>query len=105
MIIDEVFEFLIGCGIVQNQCEFSRKFLGRSARYYSYLLATKSEPPVEVLVALSIRLRWIGEAEAERCGSKIALRLCDLSDQLREDAVRQAIVTSPRKRAASRLPA
>lgn len=59
MKIDEIFEEVRAQGLTKSQVEFSRIWLGRSARYYSHLVATGREPGLATLCALSWRLGQI----------------------------------------------
>lgn len=86
MKIQEVFQVLFDLGLVRSQMEFSRIWLGKSARYYSSLLARQQQPSVGTLTGLLFRLRNIwahtNEVEArtaiflliERLESLVALR-------------------------------
>lgn len=59
MRIQEVFEMLVSLHLVRSQMEFSQLWLGRSARYYSSMLARQHQPSVGTLTGLLFRLRNI----------------------------------------------
>lgn len=59
MRIQDIYRALNELGLVRSQMEFSRLWLGRSARYYSSLLARQQEPSVGTLSGLLFRLRNI----------------------------------------------
>lgn len=59
MEISKIFELLQAQGVTKSQMEFSRIWLGRSARYYSHLVATGREPGLATLCALNWRLGQI----------------------------------------------
>lgn len=48
-------------GLAHNQCDFSCTWLGRSRRYYSYLLATDKAPPLEIRAGLATRLEIVAD--------------------------------------------
>ena len=87
MRIQDIYRALNELGLVRSQMEFSRIWLGKSARYYSSLLSRQQEPSVGTLTALLFRLRntlaHTSEVQArstvsmliERLNNYIALRV------------------------------
>ena len=57
MPINEIYQALHTLGLVSSQVEFSRLWLGKSARYYSSLLARQHQPSLGTLGALQHRIR------------------------------------------------
>ena len=57
MDIQDVYRRLQELGLVGSQVEFSRLWLGKSARYYSSLLARQHQPSLGTLTALQHRIR------------------------------------------------
>ena len=94
----EIYHLLVRLGLAANQCDFSRRFLGRSPRYYSYLQATGSNPPVEVLMALAMRLEWISQAAESVNETPWAAELLGVAGELREEVEKRSIATMPRPR-------
>ncbi|WP_313664321.1 DUF6626 family protein [Shinella sp.] len=56
MKIKEIYEAMRADGLTSSQMEFSRIWLGRSARYYSHLIAVGREPGLATLCGISWRL-------------------------------------------------
>jgi hypothetical protein len=60
--IEDVYLLLTVClGICDGQNDFSRTWCGRSARYYSVVLATGFQPSIKVYVALATRMGWLAD--------------------------------------------
>lgn len=57
MDIQDVYRTLQQLGLVRSQIEFSRLWLGKSARYYSSILARQQQPSLGTLTTLQFRLR------------------------------------------------
>jgi hypothetical protein len=57
MILDEIFKFLNGAGLVPNHAIFSTEYLGHSPRYYDYLRCSGKQPSVRSLVRVTARLQ------------------------------------------------
>lgn len=69
-ILNEAFEFLTGVGVVTSQEAFSKRFLGKSLRYYSMIKSTGREPSVEAVATLASRMVDIGRnLKASRYGN------------------------------------
>ncbi len=61
MNINYIYNTLMEMGLARSQCDFSRTWLGRSRRYYSYLLATDKAPPLDIRVGLATRLEIVAD--------------------------------------------
>ena len=94
----DIYDMLVRLGLAENQCDFSRRFLGRSPRYYSYLRATGSNPSVEVLMALAMRLEWISQAAESAKALPWKAELLGVAGELREKVEKRSIATMPRPR-------
>jgi hypothetical protein len=97
--ISEIYHLLLEFGVINTQAEFSELFLGRSPRYLSYLLATQSEPPAEVYIALALRLdrlarEWMNLPHLRSRGEKLA----DVAARARAGVEYRSIITLPRSR-------
>lgn len=57
MKIKDIYEDMRATGLTNSQMEFSRIWLGRSARYYSHLVAVGREPGLATLLAIAWRLK------------------------------------------------
>ena len=53
----EIYAAMVRLQLVQSQLEFSRVWLGRSARYYSSIIARRQQPGLGTIYALLFRLR------------------------------------------------
>lgn len=71
MIIDEVYEFLHGIGLVQNHAAYSTEYLGHSERYFDYLRCSGKLPSIRSLVKLSSKLQRLSRDE------NVPVRACD----------------------------
>jgi len=56
MKLTEIYSAMHCAGLTKSQMEFSKIWLGRSSRYYSYLLATQREPGLATLCGIAWRL-------------------------------------------------
>ncbi len=56
-LLEEAYHELRRFKMVDNQCEFSTKWLNKSKRYYSMVLATGREPSVDTLARLAANLK------------------------------------------------
>lgn len=74
MDIRTIYETLNKLGYAKSQVEFSRFWLGRSARYYSHLLATGREPGVGTLSALEWRLSTFLSEQEDVAHMRSAIR-------------------------------
>lgn len=95
MKVTELYEGLHACSLARSQVEFSRIWLGRSDRYYSYLVATQREPGVAALLAVLWRLERL-----QAIGTHAADAVDRIVDQLR----RHIELRSIRSRRSRRLP-
>lgn len=57
MKIKDIYEDMRIAGLTNSQMEFSRIWLGRSARYYSHLVAVGREPGLATLCGIAWRLK------------------------------------------------
>lgn len=90
MKISAVFETFRACGLTSSQIDFSTVWLGRSARYYSHLIATHREPGLGTLCGISWRL---GRMSLQRYPAML-----DLKQQLEQEIARRAITDRKRAR-------
>lgn len=90
MKIKDIYEAMRAEGLTNSQMEFSRIWLGRSARYYSHLMATQREPGLATLCGISWRLR--------RMQLKDCPVLLDFKLQLAKEIERRAITDIRRHR-------
>ena len=56
MIIDDVYSTLKADNFAKSHGHYSTRFLGRSTRYYDYLLCSRAEPSLTALVTLAFRI-------------------------------------------------
>ena len=56
MLLEDTYNQLRFCNIVNNAYEFSTDFLGKNKTYYSVLKTRKLEPSVDTLIYLEIKL-------------------------------------------------
>lgn len=56
MNVSEIYDSMRAMGLAGSQVQFSTVWLGRSARYYSQLIASGREPSVGALLGLANRL-------------------------------------------------
>jgi hypothetical protein len=61
MLLFNIYKRLNSTGIARNHAIFSSHFLGRSPRYYDYLICSGSQPSVAVLATLAIRLEDLAD--------------------------------------------
>ena len=81
-IIHTVYFAIVEFGIVKSANEFSRELLGRSSRYYSWILATKHKPAIDVMVGLLLRLEGLRDDAISSGDADTAVMLEDLIDKL-----------------------
>ncbi|WP_152529620.1 DUF6626 family protein [Aliihoeflea sp. 2WW] len=86
MDIRTIYETLNKLGYANSQVEFSRFWLGRSARYYSHLIAAGREPGLGTLVALEWRLMTLLDGQP---------RICGLLEDLRNHISSRSITDQP----------
>lgn len=98
MDINSVYSNLIKAGIVRNQCDFSQNWLGRSRRYYSFLLATQQEPPIDVLSGLATRLDMLSRQFNQLQLRSRASQIQALASTLWGEVERRSIIKVPRRR-------
>jgi hypothetical protein len=80
MNISAIYDQMRALDLVTSQVEFSRIWLDRSDRYYSYLVSTHREPSVGTLSSLAFRL----ERFLPTCSSvDRATRVLELTQLLR----------------------
>ncbi|WP_407060019.1 DUF6626 family protein [Devosia epidermidihirudinis] len=88
MHIEEIYRTLSEQGLVRSQMEFSRLWLGRSARYYSSMLARQHQPSVGALAGLLFRLRNVHAHTTEaRSRKSISLLIQELERHLADRIV------------------
>ena len=97
---------MIEFGIVKSANEFSRKLLGRSSRYYSWILATKHKPAIDVMVGLMLRLEGLRDDATSSGDADIAEMLEDLIAKLWAEIRVESLAKRPasRKKRGSKCP-
>ncbi|WP_442880213.1 DUF6626 family protein [Aurantimonas sp. A2-1-M11] len=93
--IHYTYKQLLAEGFTRSQVHFSAVWLGRSPRYYSNLIATRREPGVATLNALSCRLLRVAFHVNASQSAKVLL---DLAGKLDDEIFRRAIFSIPRRR-------
>ena len=71
MNVSEIYDTMRELGLTGSQVQFSTVWLGRSARYYSQLVATGRQPSVGALLGLSVRLDRIARSMKPDDGSAV----------------------------------
>lgn len=56
-IVKEIYEFTRANNLADNECDFSRKWLNKSARYYNMLKLTGRDASFDALIRLSTNLQ------------------------------------------------
>jgi len=56
MLLEDTYNQLRFCNVVNNAYEFSTDFLGKNKTYYSVLKTRRQEPSVDTLIYLEIKL-------------------------------------------------
>ena len=94
----QTFKELRGLGITNSGNDFSRNMLGRSSRYYSWVLATGHQPDLGVMVGLYTRIDDL-HASAEVAGDlQRATALDDLTTRLWDEIRHQSLTKGPNRR-------
>jgi hypothetical protein len=94
-----------GLGLCSGQNDFSRRWCGRSARYYSVVRATGFQPSVKVYLALATRTGMLADQwEHSSCPMTQFDGEClrSISHQLFDLARIQSIASLPRSRTRSK---
>lgn len=100
--IKEIYQELKDINLVETQNEFSADFLGKSPRYYSYLMATNRQPSIGASYALSVRLEMIAEQLRAKENIKWANRFDELARIVEENARIMALNSVPYSRSKGR---
>ena len=89
----EIYDTLKTHNIVESGNDFSRRYLGRSDRLYSYLLSSGNEPNLGMLLGLYTRLDkkcWEAMKEKEHLNAAIFEELADrLWEALRVESLKK----------------
>ncbi len=94
----QTFAELRGLGITSSGNDFSRNMLGRSSRYYSWVLATGHEPDLGAMVGLYARIDDL-HASAEEAGDiRRATALDDMTTRLWDEIRHQSLTKGPNRR-------
>jgi len=97
-ILYDTFDTLRAYGFVRSGSEFSRDFLGRSDRLYSWILSSGHEPNLSVMLGLYNRLEDM-YLKAESAKEHInAIVLSDLTDRLWEEIRAESLRKGPNRR-------
>lgn len=97
--IDGAYAQLRSLGLTNSQNSFSEVFLGKSKRYYSFLLATGREPPLHVSISLALRLDALARRLAHTQGN-MAVQLNALANLIRLEVERRSLLKVPCRRPA-----
>lgn len=89
---------MIEFGIVKSANEFSRKLLGRSSRYYSWILATTHKPAIDVMVGLLLRLERLRDNATSSGDADMAVMLEDLVAKLWAEIRVESLAKRPASR-------
>lgn len=89
-----IYEALRRMSLVSGQCMFSDIFLGKSRRYYSFLLAKKKAPPVHVLIFLAARLEALAERVRYR-HPEPAREIRRMALEVRDEAEHRSLIAVP----------
>lgn len=100
--IKEIYQELKDINLVGTQDEFSANFLGKSPRYYSYLMATNRQPSIGASYALSVRLEMIADQLHAKGNAEWANRFDELARVVEENARIMALNSAPYSRAKGR---
>jgi hypothetical protein len=104
--LTDVYWILTAClGVCSGQNDFSRRWCGRSARYYSVFLATGFQPSVNVYLALATRTGMLADQwEHSTCPMTQFDGEClrSISHQLFDLGRIQCIASLPRSRTRSK---
>lgn len=96
VLIRKIYAEIIELGFVRNQNGFSEIFLGKSKRYYSFLIATEREPPLHVLISLALRLeRLAGQLDAHQGWKAEQLKV--MAEEIRREVDRRSLLIIPRR--------
>ncbi len=94
----EIYKELRGLGITVSGNDFSRNMLGRSSRYYSWVLATGHEPDLGAMVGLYARIYDLFTS-AEMAGDmKRATVLDDMTTRLWDAIRHKSLTKGPNRR-------
>ncbi len=97
-LLHQTFRELRGLGITTSGNDFSRRLLGKSSRYYSWVLATNHEPDIGAMVGLYSRLDdLITSAEVAGDNARAAA-LDDLTSQLWDSIRLRSLNRGPNRR-------
>ncbi len=97
-LLHQTFKELRGLGITNSGNDFSRNMLGRSSRYYSWVLATGHEPDLGAMVGLYARIDDLC-ASAEISGDMTRATALDaLTSRLWDTIRQQSLVKGPNRR-------
>ena len=88
----EIYRELRGLGITVSGNDFSRNLLGRSSRYYSWVLATGHEPDLGAMVGLYSRIDDLC-TRAEMAGDMTQAKALDDMTTRLWDAIRHKSLT------------
>ncbi len=91
LIIVQIYQTLLDNGFVKSGNQFSREWLGRSDRLYSWLLSTGRAPGIDVMLGLYARL--------EQLCSRISMyenyiyysNFCDLRNRLWSELIKTCL--------------
>jgi hypothetical protein len=92
MKIKDIYGELRKFGLTCSQVEFSRIWLGRSDRYYSYLIASQREPGLATLNGIWWRIDSLVRSSPTRI-----VQLEPLKDAIAADIARRAITDRQRR--------
>lgn len=93
--ITHVYKTLKLCNIISTQEQFSTAFMGKSPRYYSYIVSTKRAPSIHTVYALALRLEILTERFAHAGNHKTALIIGELAMLMHENVKMRSLASLP----------
>ena len=94
----EIYRLLRALGVVKSENQFSRDYLGRTARIFSWMKISGHAPALDVMLGLYNRLVNLQE-ELEISGEKARAELIDdTTDKLWEVIRRESLLKRPHSR-------
>lgn len=98
MVVSDVYSALKQERIVGTQAQFSLLFMGKSPRYYSYLLAANREPSIETAYALAVRLDMLAQRLSQMGKHSKAVAVGELAVLMHENVKMRSLAALPVKR-------
>ena len=94
----ETFKALRELGITNSGNDFSRNMLGRSSRYYSWVMASGHEPDLGAMVALYARLDDLHTCAEVAGDIRLAAALDNMTTRIWESIRHRSLTKGPNRR-------